>query len=63
MFQDGTSESIGRKIIDVLNQESFLPSREACREFVLQKYTWSRVAEAVTEVFKEEVDKRKVFRS
>lgn len=62
MFKDGTSESISKKIIDVLNKDSFLPSREACREHVLNRYTWSRVAEAVTEVFTEEVEKRKVFR-
>lgn len=62
MFQDGTSESISKKIIDVLNKDSFLPSREACREHVLNRYTWSRVAESVTEVFTEEVEKRKVFR-
>ncbi|MEX3618264.1 glycosyltransferase family 4 protein [Paenibacillus glucanolyticus] len=63
MFKDGTSESISEKIKDVLHQESFLPSREACREHVLSRYTWSRVAEAVTEVFTEEVEKRKVFRT
>ncbi|NMO95713.1 glycosyltransferase family 4 protein [Paenibacillus lemnae] len=63
LFQDGTSESISRKIIDVLEHPSLLPSREACREYVLGRYTWSRVAEAVTDVFSEEIDKRKGFRS
>lgn len=63
MFEDGTAESISKKIIDVLNKDSFLPSREACREHVLNRYTWSRVAEAVTAVFTEEVEKRKVFRT
>lgn len=62
MFEDGSSEAIGKKIIDVLNHDSFLPSREACREHVLNRYTWSRVAESVTEVFAEEVNKRRVFR-
>lgn len=62
MFKDGTAESISKKIINVLNKESFLPSREACREHVLNRYTWSRVAGSVTEVFAEEIDKRKVFR-
>jgi len=62
MFEDGSSEAIGKKIIDVLNHDSFLPTREACREHVLNHYTWSRVAESVTEVFAEEVNKRKVFR-
>jgi glycosyltransferase involved in cell wall biosynthesis len=62
MFKDGTSESISKKIIDVLNKDSFLPSREACREHVLNQYTWGRVAEAVTEVFTEEIGKRKGFR-
>lgn len=62
MFEDGTSKAMSRKIIDVLNGESFLPSREACREHVLNRYTWNRVAEAVTEVFAEEIDKRRVFR-
>lgn len=63
MFEDGTAESISKKIIDALNKDSFLPSREACREHVLNRYTWSRVAEAVTAVFTEEVEKRKVFRT
>ena len=63
MFNDGTAESISNKIIDVLNKDSFLPSREACRDHVLNRYTWSRVAESVTEVFTEEVEKRKVFRT
>ncbi|WFB58919.1 glycosyltransferase family 4 protein [Paenibacillus sp. BR1-192] len=63
MFKDGTADSISKKIIDVLNKDSFLPSREACRDHVLNRYTWSRVAESVTEVFTEEVDKRKVFRT
>lgn len=63
MFEDGTSEAIARKIIGVLNKDSFLPSRETCREHVLSRYTWSKVAEAVTEVFAEEIDKRKVFRT
>jgi glycosyltransferase involved in cell wall biosynthesis len=62
MFKDGTSESISKKIIDVLNKDSFLPSREACRDHVLNQYTWGRVAEAVTEVFTEEISKRKGFR-
>ncbi|MBU5349721.1 glycosyltransferase family 4 protein [Paenibacillus lautus] len=63
MFEDGTAESISKKIIDALNKDSFLPSREACREHVLNRYTWSRVAEAVTAVFTEEVEKRKVSRT
>ncbi|OAB46219.1 glycosyltransferase family 4 protein [Paenibacillus glacialis] len=62
MFKDGTSESISKKIIDVLNKDSFLPSREACRKHVLNQYTWGRVAEAVTDVFTEEIGKRKRFR-
>ncbi|AOZ92676.1 glycosyltransferase family 4 protein [Paenibacillus crassostreae] len=62
MFKDGTSESISKKIIDVLNKDSYLPSREECREHVLSQYTWGRVAEAVTEVFTEEISKRKGFR-
>lgn len=62
MFEDGTSEAISKKIIDVLNKDSFLPSRDACREHVLNHYTWGRVAESVTEVFTEEIGKRKEFR-
>lgn len=62
MFEDGTSEAISKKIIDVLNKDSFLPSRDACREHVLNHYTWGRVAESVTEVFAEEIGKRKEFR-
>lgn len=62
MFEDGTSEAMSRKIIDLLNRNMYLPSREACREEVLRRYTWNRVAEAVTEVFNEEINKRRMFR-
>ncbi|UNK18767.1 glycosyltransferase family 4 protein [Paenibacillus sp. N3/727] len=62
LFKDGTSESMSQKIIDVLNKNSYLPTRETCREHVLKRYTWNRVAGAVTELFTEEIDKRKVLR-
>lgn len=62
LFEDGTSESIGRKIIHVLNHQDCLPSRESCRAFVMKRYTWNRVAEAVTDVFTDEIEKRKGFR-
>ncbi|MBO2943790.1 glycosyltransferase family 4 protein [Paenibacillus sp. F411] len=62
LFTDGTAESISRKIIDVLDHPALLPSREACRAKVLERYTWSRVASAVTDVFAEEIQKRRTFR-
>ncbi|WP_339295351.1 glycosyltransferase family 4 protein [Paenibacillus sp. FSL W7-1279] len=63
LFKDGTSEAMSEKIIDVLNNNLFLPTRETCRQHVLNRYTWSRVAEAVTGLFTEEIEKRKVLRT
>jgi Glycosyltransferase len=53
LFNDGTVGSIGGKLIDALSGRLAIPTREACREHVLQRYTWSSVAGAVTEVFRE----------
>lgn len=60
LFKDSSAEAIAAKLVSVLKQEGRIPSRETCREHVMQNYTWSRVAESVTAVFREEVGKRKV---
>lgn len=59
LFKEGTSESISEKLIEALSGRIALPSREACREHVLQRYTWNTVASAVTDVFGEAQEKRK----
>jgi glycosyltransferase involved in cell wall biosynthesis len=53
LFKDGTAEAMSSKLIDALNGRLSLPTRDACREHVLQRFTWSTVAEAVTDVFQE----------
>lgn len=53
LFNDGTAESISTKLIHALSGKLTIPTREACREHVLQRYTWGSVAGAVTEVFRE----------
>ncbi|CAM3268900.1 glycosyltransferase family 4 protein [Paenibacillus lupini] len=53
LFEDGTAEAMSGKLISALNGRLTLPTREACREHVLQRYTWSSVAGAVTDVFRE----------
>lgn len=62
LFEDGEADSIGRKISHVLHHKESLPSRESCRDFVMSRYTWNQVAAAVTDVFAEEIEKRKGFR-
>jgi glycosyltransferase involved in cell wall biosynthesis len=58
LFADRTPEAMARKLTDVLLGVCRLPSREACREYVLKHYTWQRVAAQVTEIFEHAVDAR-----
>ncbi|WP_042164351.1 glycosyltransferase family 4 protein [Paenibacillus gorillae] len=62
LFEDGTSGAMSDTITAALEQSLRIPSREQCREHVLQHYTWDRVADAVTQVFEVELEKRKRFR-
>jgi len=59
LFRDGTPQAIAGRLIAVLDGRCGIPSREACRAHVLERYTWRRVAESVTDVFREEVEKRR----
>ncbi|WP_336774773.1 glycosyltransferase family 4 protein [Paenibacillus sp. MMO-58] len=59
LFEEGTAEAIGGKLIDALGGKIFLPTREDCRSHVLKHYTWSTVTSAVTDVFKEAQEKRR----
>ncbi|MGO4109167.1 glycosyltransferase family 4 protein [Paenibacillus sp. YAF4_2] len=58
LFKDGTAEAMSGKLINALRGQFLLPSREACREHVLQRYTWSSVAGAVTDVFRDAIEMR-----
>lgn len=62
MFSDSTPAAMSTKIIDILNNKGNIPTRSECREHVLQRYTWDRVAASVTDIFQEEIRKRKVAR-
>ncbi|MFX3632361.1 MAG: glycosyltransferase family 4 protein [Candidatus Pristimantibacillus sp.] len=62
LFKDGTAEAMSDSILAVLNNRLMIPSREQCREHVLRHYTWGRVIDSVTDVFQEEVEKRRIYR-
>lgn len=59
LFRDSSPEAIGDKIISVLRGECIIPSREQCREHMLQHYTWSKVAVSVTGLFEQAIKERK----
>lgn len=51
MFHDHSPEAISGRISAVLSGECGIPSRAACREHVLGRYTWGGVSESVTQLF------------
>ncbi|WP_336788243.1 glycosyltransferase family 4 protein [Paenibacillus sp. MMO-177] len=59
LFKDGSAEAMSARIVEALNGRLAIPSREACRQHVLQRYTWSSVAAAVTEVFQDAREMRR----
>ncbi|RUS45273.1 glycosyltransferase family 4 protein [Cohnella sp. AR92] len=61
LFDDGSPEAIARKVYSILNGSESMIGRDACREHVLQHYTWGRIAERITEVFNEAIEHRKEY--
>lgn len=59
LFRDGTPEGIAEKVISVLKGDCAIPSREECRRYALQHYTWDKVARSVTSVFQQTIQQRK----
>ncbi|WP_284641723.1 glycosyltransferase family 4 protein [Paenibacillus silviterrae] len=61
LFRDHSPEAIAHKLVSVLTGDCPVPSREACREYVLQHYTWPRIAASVTQVFEQAILLRKEY--
>ncbi|WP_248927136.1 glycosyltransferase family 4 protein [Paenibacillus hamazuiensis] len=59
LFRDSTPEAMAHKIVSVLSGECAIPSREHCREHILQRYTWSKIAETITQIFEQAIEERK----
>ncbi|MDQ1910391.1 glycosyltransferase family 4 protein [Paenibacillus sp. GD4] len=59
LFADHSPEAMAQKLVSVLTGECPIPSREACRDYVLQHYTWPRIAACVTEVLEQAIQLRK----
>lgn len=62
LFADSSHEAMSAKIADVLDGSCSVPDRGACRAEVLERYTWSKVAAAITDVFQSAIDERKVLK-
>ncbi|SFA96902.1 Glycosyltransferase involved in cell wall bisynthesis [Cohnella sp. OV330] len=59
LFDDASAEAMAKSIKRWLSGDARLPSRELCRMHVLERYTWSEVAERVTEVFEATLESRR----
>ncbi|TFE27276.1 glycosyltransferase family 4 protein [Cohnella luojiensis] len=59
LFREGSPDAIAEKIISILKGDCSIPSREECRQHVLQHYTWTKVARSVTRVFDQAIQQRK----
>ncbi|WP_020618766.1 glycosyltransferase family 4 protein [Paenibacillus daejeonensis] len=59
LFRDHSPEAIGDKITAVLTGQCTIPSRDACRAHVMQRYTWDIVSESVTQIFEMAVSDRR----
>ncbi|WP_379132287.1 glycosyltransferase family 4 protein [Paenibacillus sp. sgz500958] len=57
LFKGSTSEDIADGVIHMLSNRKLLPSREECRNHVLERYTWEHVADGVEAVFREALGK------
>ncbi|MUT68053.1 glycosyltransferase family 4 protein [Paenibacillus sp. NEAU-GSW1] len=60
LFRDGRAQSMSDSIIAACRGELAVPTRDACREHVLQHYTWECAAKAIVEVFEQEREKRRL---
>ncbi|OXM13722.1 glycosyltransferase family 4 protein [Paenibacillus herberti] len=51
LFDDDTPEAMSSRIISLLKSEKGLPERERCRSHVMERYTWEKIANGVSDVF------------
>lgn len=51
LFKSTASEDMSEGMIRMLSNRKLLPSRDECREHVLERYTWEHVADQVESVF------------
>lgn len=51
LFKSAASEDMSEGMIRMLSNRKLLPSRDECREHVLERYTWEHVADQVESVF------------
>ncbi|MNO37732.1 Mannosylfructose-phosphate synthase [compost metagenome] len=51
LFKSAASEDMAEGMIHMLSNRKLLPSRDECREHVLERYTWERVTDQVESVF------------
>jgi glycosyltransferase involved in cell wall biosynthesis len=51
LFEGDSPAAIARGIVSALRGRLGVPDRQVCRDHVLERYTWQRVAASVTQVF------------
>ncbi|MFS0723894.1 glycosyltransferase family 4 protein [Paenibacillus sp. 1P07SE] len=59
LFRDHSPEAMSDKIISALNGHCKIPSREACRAHVMERYTWDIVSESVARIFEMAISDRR----
>ncbi|WP_040952943.1 glycosyltransferase family 4 protein [Gorillibacterium massiliense] len=59
LFRDGSPEAMTEKLLAILSGGCPVPARETCRQHVLERYTWEKVARSVHDVFLQAIDERK----
>jgi glycosyltransferase involved in cell wall biosynthesis len=59
LFHDNSEVAMASKIISVLQGDCPVPTREECRQYVVRNYSWSNVAQSITQVFENAVVARK----
>lgn len=57
LFKGTTSADMAEGMIHMLGNRKLLPSREECRQHVLERYTWEKVADEVESVFRQMLGK------
>jgi glycosyltransferase involved in cell wall biosynthesis len=51
LFKSSSSDHMAEGMIHMLSNRKLLPSRDECREHVLERYTWEHVTDQVESVF------------
>lgn len=51
LFKSASSEDMAEGMLRMLGNRKLLPSRDECRQHVLERYTWEHVADQVESVF------------